>query len=77
MTHVPGFRPLALLALLSMAPLSGCGEPDPNSPVALAEKRGADHAWQNDYKLASDCGALKDLDERNGCAKWVNARDDQ
>lgn len=68
--------PLALLALASTLALAGCAEPDPNSPVAQAEKRGADYAWQNDLKLVSDCGALEDLDERQGCAKWINNRED-
>jgi hypothetical protein len=69
-------RPFALLAALPLAALAGCmAEPDPNSPRALAEKRGADYAWEHDLKLVSDCGSLQDLDERQGCAKWINARD--
>jgi hypothetical protein len=70
------FRSVALLAVLSAMALAGCAEPDPNSPVAQAEKRGADYAWHNDLKLVSDCGSLQDLDERQGCAKWVNNRED-
>ena len=68
----------ALFAVLATTALSGCEalEPDPNSPVAQAEKRGADYAWQKDLKLVSDCGSLQDLDERQGCAKWVNNRED-
>jgi hypothetical protein len=73
----PTVRRVALLAVLATATLAGCaGEPDPNSPVAQAEKRGADYAWQHDFKLASDCGSLEDMDERQGCAKWVNNRED-
>jgi hypothetical protein len=69
---------LTLSAVLATAALAGCEamEPDPNSPVAQAEKRGADYAWQNDLKLVSDCGSLQDLDERQGCAKWINNRED-
>ena len=76
MTASPRIRCLALLAVLSTATLASCGEPDPNSPVAQAEKRGADYAWEHDFKRVSDCGTLEDMDERQGCAKWVNAHKD-
>ena len=65
-----------LLAALALSSLAGCEMPvDPK--VAEAEKRGADYAWEHDLKRATDCGSLPDLDERQGCAKWVNNRDDQ
>jgi hypothetical protein len=78
MTPAPSFRHAFLLAV-ALATLAGCaeGKRDPNDPVVQAEKRGADYAWEHDFKLASDCGALEDLDERQGCAHWVNNRDDQ
>lgn len=64
-----------LLAAIASSALAGCEIPvDPK--VAEAEKRGADYAWEHDFKRTSDCGSLQDLDERQGCAKWVNARDD-
>jgi hypothetical protein len=67
---------MRLAWLLAALALSGCEMPvDPK--VAEAEKRGADYAWEHDFKMTSDCGSLQDLDERQGCAKWVNARDDQ
>jgi hypothetical protein len=72
------FLTRGLLVGLAMAALAGCEgvEPDPDSPVGRAQKRGADYAWDHDFKLVTDCGALADMDERNGCAKWVNNRDD-
>jgi hypothetical protein len=78
MTPAMNFRQAALLAI-ALATLAGC-EPekrDPNDPVAQAEKRGADDAGEIDLKRVSDCGSLEDMDERQGCAKWVNSRDDE
>jgi len=76
MTVVPRVSFLVLLAVLSSATLAACGEPDPNSEVAKAEKRGADYAWEHEFKRTTDCGALEDVDERQGCAKWVNNHKD-
>ena len=77
MTHRTYFAQV-VFALLATAALAGCEgvERDPNDPIAQAEKRGADYAWDHDLKLVTDCGALQDLDERQGCAKWVNNRED-
>jgi hypothetical protein len=72
----PTLHRASLLAVLLC--LAGC-EPekvDPNSPVGQAMQRGADYAWEHDLKRASDCGALEDMDERQGCAKWVNNHKD-
>lgn len=63
----------ALAALLSLSAVGCAGEElDPDDPVAQARARGRTHAIDNDYKLASDCGSLEDLDERHGCAAYVN-----
>ena len=76
MTPAMKFRNV-LLSAVALASLAACDtERDPNDPVVLAEKRGADYAWENDLKRVSDCGSLADMDERQGCAKWVNSRDD-
>jgi hypothetical protein len=77
MTPAMKFRNV-LLSAVALASLAACDtERDPNDPVVLAEKRGADYAWENDLKRVSDCGSLADMDERQGCAKWVNHRDDE
>jgi hypothetical protein len=72
----PKLRLAWLLAAIALPGLSGC-EMEPDPKVVAAEKRGADWAWEQDVKKVTDCGALEDLDERQGCAKWVNNRDDQ
>jgi hypothetical protein len=74
MTPIWRLRPL-LAAGLCLAACDAASE-DPDSPIGQAHKRGADYAWEHDLKLVSDCGSLADLDERQGCAKWVNERDD-
>jgi hypothetical protein len=45
---------------------------DPKDPVSVARERGRQWAERADPKLISDCGALADINERSGCADYVN-----
>jgi hypothetical protein len=70
---------LALLVLATALPLAlaGCEEKSPEELERIAElrERGRTYAWEHDFTKVSDCGALKDMDERHGCAAWVEERD--
>jgi uncharacterized protein YceK len=76
-----------VLALSFSLLLSGCGskpsqdaetasaapqDAATNDPVAQAHHRGREWAMDNHAKLVTDCGALADLDERFGCADYIN-----
>ncbi|MGH8028732.1 MAG: hypothetical protein ACREO3_02235, partial [Arenimonas sp.] len=76
MTSHPNLRCLLLFALVACAGLPGCIEEDPNSPAAQARQRGRDWAFMEDVKRVTDCGALEDMDERDGCARYVHEQED-
>jgi hypothetical protein len=80
----PDRRPtLSLLAALVLATalplaLAGC-EVDPEEERRIAElrERGRTWAWEHEVKRVSDCGALKDKEEKHGCAEWVREQEDK
>jgi hypothetical protein len=66
-----------LLAACALgALLSGCAGETPDAETQERRDRGKQEAIAGDFKNASDCGSLRDPEERRGCAAYVNSLDD-